>query len=92
MRASGNGRPDVCAANLLRISRGEVPFDRVRGLSAALIDAPVARYEDAAADAEWVLTTYEPRADVEKVLSSAVGADVAITAKINLRQEDDTDE
>ena len=92
MRASGNGRPEVCAANLLRISRGEVPFDRVRGLDAALIDAPVSRFSDAAADAEWVLSTYEPRVDVAEVLSSGVGADVAIAAKINLRQESETDE
>ena len=28
MRASGNGSPEVCAANLLRIVRGEVAYDR----------------------------------------------------------------
>lgn len=92
MRASGNGRPDVCAANLLRISRGEIPFDRVRGLSADLIDSPIGRYGDAAADAEWVLRTYEPRVDVEDALTAVSISDVAIAARINLRQEDETDE
>ena len=38
MRASGNGSPEVCAANLLRIVRGEVAYDRVRGVDGTLID------------------------------------------------------
>ena len=40
MRASGNGSPEVCAANLLRIVRGEVAYDRVRGVDGTLIDKP----------------------------------------------------
>ena len=51
MKAYGNGAPEQCAANLLATARGEVPFDRVRGIDAANIDAPVSRIEDAAADA-----------------------------------------
>ena len=60
MRASGNGSPEVCAANLLRIVRGEVAYDRVRGVDGTLIDKPNAT-DEAVADAEWVLETFEPR-------------------------------
>lgn len=59
MRASGNGSPEVCAANLLRIVRGEVAYDRVRGVDGTLIDKPNAT-DEAVADAEWVLETFEP--------------------------------
>lgn len=64
MKANGNGNPETCASNLLRIVRGEVPFDRVRGRDGSLVDQPNAT-ADAAADAEWLLNTYEPRVTVE---------------------------
>lgn len=64
MKAHGNGAPETCAANLLRIVRGEVPFDRVRGRDGALVDRANAA-EDIIADAEWVIETYEPRVAVE---------------------------
>lgn len=66
MKAHGNGTPEVCASNLLRIARGEVPFDRVRGVNCALIDQPNAT-DKAAADAMWVLETFEPRVTVESI-------------------------
>ena len=65
MRAQGNGLPQVCAANLLRTVRGEVAYDRLRGRDGALIDQPNAT-DAAAADAEWVLETYEPRVNLRK--------------------------
>lgn len=64
MKAHGNGTPETCASNLLRIVRGEVSYDRVRGMDASLIDSPNAT-DEAVADAEWVLDTYEPRVNVE---------------------------
>mgnify|MGYP000199385274 FL=1 len=42
----------MCAANLLRIVRGEVAYDRVRGVDGTLIDKPNAT-DEAVADAEW---------------------------------------
>lgn len=65
MKAHGNGTPETCASNLLRIVRGEVPFDRVRGRDGSLVDQPNAT-EEATADAEWLLETYEPRVTVEE--------------------------
>ena len=66
MKAHGNGTPETCAANLLRIVRGEVPFDRVRGRNPELIDQPNAA-DEVTADAEFVLETYEPRVEIESI-------------------------
>lgn len=66
MKAHGNGNPETCAANLLRMVRGEVPFDRVRGRNPALIDQPNSS-DEVTADAEWVLETYEPRVEIEDI-------------------------
>ena len=70
MKAQGNGTPETCASNLLRIVRGEVPFDRVRGRDGSLIDKANAT-DEATADAEWLLETYEPRVTVESVKTTA---------------------
>ena len=69
MKAHGNGNPETCASNLLRIVRGEVPYDRVRGRDGALVDQPNAT-DEAVADAEWVLETYEPRVNAESITGS----------------------
>lgn len=69
MKAYGNGNPETCASNLLRIVRGEVPYDRVRGRDGALVDQPNAT-DEAVADAEWVLETYEPRVNAESITGS----------------------
>lgn len=69
MKAHGNGKPETCASNLLRIVRGEVAYDRVRGRDGALVDQPNAT-DEAVADAEWVLETYEPRVDAENIMGS----------------------
>lgn len=68
MRATGNGTPEVCANNLLRITRGEVPFERVKGLDPRMIDRPLGVVQnDIRQDAEWLLSTYEPRVTVNGI-------------------------
>lgn len=91
MKAHGNGTPETCARNLLRIVRGEVPYDRVRGVDGALIDGPSSA-EDAAADAEWVLETYEPRVEVEETGTDAeapISGDFSTLVKIKRKEEAD---
>ncbi len=90
MRAKGNGRPEVCAANLLKITRGEVSFDRIRGRDGALIDQPNAA-DEAAADAEWLLQTYEPRVDAEALVADADAraGDFDTIVDITRRKEDE---
>ena len=65
MLAKGNGDKRVCVNNLLAIVRGEVPYDRIRGLDGMTIDRPLQMAaEEIEQDATWLLKTYEPRASV----------------------------
>lgn len=86
MRATGNGAADVCANNLLRIARGEVPFERVKGLDPRMIDRPMGIVQrDLRQDAEWLLDTYEPRVRVNAInIDPATGADAGfiVTADV----------
>lgn len=68
MKAKGNGDPAQCVGNLLRIIRGEVPFERLKGLDPRLIDRPSSiAAEELAADAEWLIENYEPRVNLKNV-------------------------
>lgn len=68
MRASGNGAPEVCVNNLLRLFRGEVPYERVKGLDPRIIDRPVTAADmQLRQDADWVVDTYEPRAEIKTI-------------------------
>ena len=75
MKASGNSAPELCALNLLRTVRGEVTFDRLRGLDARNIDRPVGlATQDIEADAIWLISTYEPRVNPDEVALQALEA------------------
>lgn len=75
MKAIGNSAPELCALNLLRTVRGEVPFDRLRGLDARNIDRPVGlATPDIEADAIWLISTYEPRVNPDEVALQALEA------------------
>lgn len=68
MRASGNGNPIVCANNLLHLFRGEVPYERIKGMNPRTVDRPTPDAEaEIVQDAEWVLGTYEPRVQVNNI-------------------------
>lgn len=75
MKSSGNGKPMQCVGNLLRIVRGECPYDRIKGIDPSLIDQPT---EIAAplmqAEAKWLIKTYEPRVNADSVDVSAISA------------------
>ena len=91
MKAHGNGTPETCASNLLRLTRGEVPFDRVRGRDGALVDQPNAT-EDAVADAVWLLETYEPRVTVENAEASveaALAGDFSMIMNITRKEDEE---
>lgn len=86
MRSKGNGSVEVCANNLLQIVRGEVPFERVKGLDPRLIDRPMSEAEnDIRQDAEWLISTYEPRVTVNAInIEQATGAEAgfSVTADV----------
>jgi hypothetical protein len=68
MKSSGNGSPRTCAENLLKCIRGEIPYERIKGLDATLIHAPsVEAAQRLMQDADWLVSTYEPRANVNAI-------------------------
>lgn len=89
MMAKGNGAPSVCVNNLLQIFRGEVPYERVKGLNPRLIDKP---QQDAEAtikqEAEWLISTYEPRAEIVgiSIASADTPTGFMVTAEIKEKE------
>ena len=90
MRAKGNGAPEVCANNLLRMVRGEVPFERVKGLDPRLVDTPISESRaELEADAGWLLETYEPRVKFNSIgvaQADTEGGGLVVTANINKKE------
>jgi len=65
-----------CVQNLFSIVRGEVPFERVKGLDAKLVDQPYAEAKDSLIeDAKWLVATYEPRVNAESIMIIATEAE-----------------
>ena len=93
MLSKNNSNPAVCVNHLMQIARGEVPYDRVKGISFAQLDVPIAQATDEIIeDAEWMLDTYEPRAEIDSIEvtpTDAPNGHFAITAKINTIKEAD---
>lgn len=78
MKASGNGAPEICVQNFLKTIRGEVPYERIKGIDRTLIDKPSeTAATDLAADVEFVVETYEPRVQLSdsdlKALTAQTG-------------------
>ena len=78
MKASGNGAPEICVQNLLKTIRGEVPYERIKGIDRTLIDKPSeTAATDLAADVEFLVETYEPRVQLSdsdlKALTAQAG-------------------
>ncbi len=46
MLAQGNSDPRVCALNLLRTIRGEVPLERTKGIDREHIDKPITQSDE----------------------------------------------
>lgn len=86
MLAKGNGKTAVCVSNLLKTQRGEVPYDRIKGVDFSHVDgpAPLAAVE-IAEDAKRMLEIYEPRGGVEDVtmnVDDVKNGHFVLTAKI----------
>lgn len=68
MLKTGNGLPETCVDNLVKIRRGEIAFERVKGIDVSLVDQPSSEIlEDAASDAERQIEIFEPRVEVDNV-------------------------
>lgn len=93
MLSKNNSNPAVCVNNLIQIARGEVPYDRVKGVSFAQLDVPVVQaVDEIVSDTEWMVHTYEPRAKIDSIEVAPIDAPnghFAITANINTIKEAD---
>lgn len=92
MLGLGNGAPQQCADNLLRTSRFSVPYERIKGINGALVDMPAALAgEEMAADAEWMLETYEPRISINSINITGMEkeSDFVVDADISVNLEED---
>lgn len=90
MKSIGNSQPNECANNLLRMVRGEVPFERIKGLDRRLVDKPLpsasAELEE---DAAWLIGTYEPRVQFNGITispDSAATGGFIVTANITEKE------
>lgn len=88
MKSSGNGKPERCANNLLLIVRGEVPYQRVKGLNPHMIDLPHdTAMQGIELSARWNIENYEPRVAVRSIdfgRSSDGRGDYAVTATVEI--------
>ncbi|MGP1348521.1 MAG: hypothetical protein ACTTK0_02615 [Stomatobaculum sp.] len=92
MMASGNGTPQQCADNLLKTARFSVPYERIKGIDGGLVDTPAASAgAGLAADAEWLLETYEPRVEVNniEVTNTDEPDDFGLVADLSINTEED---
>lgn len=72
MKSKGNGDPLQCGKNLFSIHRGEVPYDRLRGVNGSVIDLPANRVEGKIKeDIQWTVQRWEPRLSLESLTQSA---------------------
>ena len=94
MLSKNNSSPESCVNNLMQITRGEVPYDRVKGVSADHNDGPITQVTDEIVDdTEWMLGVYEPRAEIDSIEvspSEAENGHFIITANINTTKEANT--
>ena len=90
MKSSGNGHPAVCVNNLLRLFRGEVPYERVKGIDPRIIDQPKHIAEGALRqDADWLIETYEPRIQLNDVkINIETGQDGALTVTAEISEKE----
>ncbi len=76
MLSSGNGKPMQCVANLVRITRGECVYDRVKGIDPTLIDRPISIVKPLLQeDIRWLIKTYEPRVNMQDIDLDALAAE-----------------
>ena len=91
MKAKGNGTPQVCTNNLLRIFRGEVPYERIKGLDPRIVDRPILTANaELRQDADWLVDVYEPRAEIRSITvtqTDSVNGSFSVSAEITSRGE-----
>lgn len=84
MIKKGNGSPIICAQNLLKTYRGEVPYSRMKGLPSSIIDLTSTSKDEIETVAQKVVKMYEPRAPIVSVNMSEITADGDFSLGVNI--------
>lgn len=72
---------------LLRTFRGEVPFERVKGLDPRLVDLPADEARGKIQqDAAWLIGVYEPRAELDRIDLGETGSGGGFTVSAVLKE------
>ena len=90
----GNSEPSRCVYNILRTYRGEVPYERTKGLDPRHYSRPsMTETPELFEDVKWNIRTYEPRVILDRInmveaLSKALEGDYeGIVRLISVEQE-----
>ena len=85
----GNGNPLICAENLMNMSLGECPFDRLRGRDPSMLERPMGQSQ-AVQNAKLILKLYEPRLDATVIRGGYENAngDFVIDMELSDRKEE----
>lgn len=95
MLSKGNGNAEITSQNLVKTVRGEVPFDRIRGIDISHTDRPASEVRtDIVNDVFETLEDYEPRADIINVdLEQTANGSFNINLEIEkVEEQEDEDE
>lgn len=80
MLSNGNGSPQTCVYNLMKLFQGEVPYDRLRGMNPDMIDKNTPDLNaEAISHAVWLIETYEPRVTLSEaniITDEATGSEI----------------
>lgn len=68
MLAKGNGKPSVCAQNLLKCTIGEVPYCRNKGIDPRVIGSPMSGTAEFKQNARRLIESCEPRVRVNDIV------------------------
>ena len=89
MLKSGNGSEQACVQNLLRMERGEVHLDQLRGIRADLADRPATMVEPFfRANVLWLVENYEPRVDAGEIAMKSGDIDGNFNMRVNINKGD----
>lgn len=88
MLSYGNSNAEITARNLIKISRGEVPYDRIKGVDASVVDGPLDEVSiNIENDVREIIEDYEPRVDVKDVVVKKEDDSIIIELNIEKVEE-----
>lgn len=92
MKSEGNSNIQVCIDNLLKTTKGEVPYSRDKGIEGGIVDLPHDEAEvELAESADECIDTYEPRVDIEDIEVDVITVNGNLTYSVDVYPSDDED-